>query len=40
MTFAKFVEQWKALKLKKLGTDFKNRQGTRIQIERYSSKVC
>jgi hypothetical protein len=38
IAFATFVEQWKVLKLKKLGTDFKNQQSTRIQIERYLRK--
>ena len=39
MTFGIFAQQWKELKLKKLGSDrLKNRQGTRVQIERYLRK--
>ncbi|OCG02813.1 hypothetical protein A9G12_07675 [Gilliamella sp. wkB112] len=35
VTFDEFAEQWKALKLLKLGTELKQRQSTRVQIERY-----
>lgn len=39
MTFATFAQQWKEFKLKKLGADMlKNRQSTRVQIERYLRK--
>ncbi|AZS49893.1 hypothetical protein DM558_03470 [Entomomonas moraniae] len=37
-TFGAFAEQWKLLKLLKLGTEFKQRQNTRVQIERYLRK--
>jgi len=39
LTFAEFAEHWKQFKLKKLGQDtVKNRQSTRVQIERYLRK--
>lgn len=38
VTFGEFAEQWKALKLLKLGTELKQRQSTRVQIERYLRK--
>lgn len=38
VTFGAFAEQWKALKLLKLGTELKQRQSTRVQIERYLRK--
>lgn len=39
ITFQEFSQQWKTLKLKKLGADqLKNRQSTRVQIERYLRK--
>ncbi|RUS65996.1 Prophage integrase IntS [Saezia sanguinis] len=39
ITFREFAEVWKAFKFFKLGThDPKNRQGTRVQIERYLRK--
>lgn len=39
MTFANFTEHWKAFKFKKLGLNAaKNRQSTRVQIERYLRK--
>lgn len=39
ITFAEFAEYWKTFKLKKLGVDaVKNRQSTRVQIERYLHK--
>lgn len=39
ITFGQFAEHWKVFKLKKLGVEtLKNRQGTRIQIERYMRK--
>lgn len=39
VTFGEFAERWKALKLKKLGADMlKNRQSTRVQIERSMRK--
>jgi len=39
ITFREFAQQWKELKLKKLGSDrLKNRQSTRVQIERYLRK--
>lgn len=38
VTFDEFAEQWKALKLLKLGTKLKQRQCTRVQIDRYLRK--
>lgn len=39
VSFAEFAEHWKQFKLKKLGLDtIKNRQSTRVQIERYLRK--
>ncbi|WP_392558307.1 tyrosine-type recombinase/integrase [Orbus mooreae] len=38
ITFGEFAERWKALKLLKLGTELKQRQSTRVQIERYLRK--
>lgn len=38
VTFGEFAERWKALKLLKLGTELKQRQSTRVQIERYLRK--
>lgn len=38
VTFGEFAEQWKALKLLKLGKEFKQRQSTRVQIEQYLRK--
>lgn len=38
MTFGEFAEQWKSLKLLKLGTELKLHQRTRVQIGRYLRK--
>lgn len=38
VTFGACAEQWKALKLLKLGMELKQRQSTRVQIEKYLCK--